>query len=379
MFLAGSAITWSSPEILKLSNASSTPFEEPINSNEASWVSSLVTLGAAFGSFIFTFLSDKIGRRITLLTAGIPFIICYFILAFAEKVEVIYIARFVLGLTVGGVFTLLPIYAGEIADKDSRGFLGSMINCGVCSGFLFSYALGPFVNVMTFNIVLAAVAAIFLISFSILGEEVPHFYVSIKEENLAKEVLQKLRGEGTDIEEELDEIQNHFFESKATFGEIFRSRCSVKAFVTSVGLLLFQQFSGINVVLFYSQKIFKKVGANLAPEYCTIIVGAVQFLSSFIYPTFGDKWGRKVLLIVSAIGMTISSSLLGAYSYLQSVNINLDNYAWVPLLCMTLFIVTYNSGYGPLPWVMLGELFSIRAKSVATSIASFVNWILAFL
>lgn len=378
MFLAGTAITWSSPEISKLTNATLTPFERPLDPNQGSWISSLVTLGAAFGSFLFTYLADKIGRRYTLLTAGVPFIACYFTLAFANEVELFYCARFVLGFTVGGVFSLLPIYAGEIADKKDRGILGSMINCAVCLGFLFSYALGPFVSIMFFNLVLAAFSALFFITFAFLGEEVPHYYISINEENLAKEVLQKLRGEHTDIDEELDEIQTKFLENSGSFREICASSCLIKALTTAVGLFIFQQFSGINVVLFYSQKIFKVVGANFRPEICAIIIGGVQFLSSFIYPTIGDQWGRKILLFCSALGMVLSLSTLGAYSYLQSKNIDLDNYAWLPLLCLTLFIVTYNSGYGPLPWVMLGELFPVRVKSIATSIASFVNWILAF-
>lgn len=378
MFLAGTALTWSSPEIPFLTNSTTTPFDRPLNTDEATWVSSLVTLGAAFGSFLFTCLADKMGRKYTLLSAGVPFLICYLILAFGNKVELFYCARFVMGLTVGGVFSLLPIYAGELSDKENRGILGSLISCAVCLGLLFSYALGPFVDVMIFNLVLAACSAIFLILFTFLGEEVPHYYVSINEEHLAKEVLQKLRGDYIDIDEELYEIQTKFKECNGTFCEIFGSKCLIRAFVTSVGLLIFQQFSGINVVLFYSQNIFKTVGANLPPEICTIIIGTVQFLSSFIYPLIGDKWGRKNILTFSAIGMVISSSSLGAYSYLQNHDMNLDNYTWIPLLCLTAFIVTYNTGYGPLPWVMLGELFPTRVKSIATSVACFVNWILAF-
>lgn len=378
MFLAGTALTWSSPEIPLLSNSSTTPLDHALNPDEATWVSSLVTLGAAFGSFLFTCLADRMGRKYTLLSAGVPFLVCYLILAFGKMVELFYCARFIMGLTVGGVFSLLPIYAGELSDKDNRGILGSLISCAVCLGLLFSYALGPFVNVMTFNLILAAFSAIFLILFTFLGEEVPHYYVSINEEHLAKEVLQKLRGDYIDIDEELFEIQNKFKECNGTFFDIFASRCSIKAFVTSVGLLIFQQFSGINVVIFYSQKIFNDVGANLAPEICTIIIGAVQFLSSFIYPLIGDKWGKKNILLFSAIGMVLSSSSLGTYSHLLNNNVNLENFKWVPLVCLMSFIVTYNTGYGPLPWVMLGELFPSRVKSVATSVACFVNWTLAF-
>lgn len=378
MFLAGTALTWSSPEIPFLTNASSSPFGRPLSQDEATWVSSLVTLGAAFGPFLFTYLADRMGRKYTLLSAGAPFLVCYLILAFGQIVELFYCARFIMGLTVGGVFSLLPIYAGEISDKENRGILGSLISCAVCTGLLFSYALGPFVDVMTFNLILAGCSAVFIILFTFLGEEVPHYYVSINEEHLAKEVLQKLRGDYIDIDEELFEIQTKFKECNGTFFEIFSSKSLIRAFLTSVGLLVFQQFSGINVVLFYSQTIFEDVGANLAPEICTIIIGAIQFLSSFIYPLIGDRFGRKIILTFSALGMVVSSSSLGAYSYLQTNKFNLENYTWVPLVCLGSFIITYNTGYGPLPWAMLGELFPTRVKSIATSVACFINWTLAF-
>ncbi|KAG5881445.1 Facilitated trehalose transporter Tret1, partial [Gonioctena quinquepunctata] len=209
-FLAGTALTWSSPEIPKLTNTTTSPFGRTIDEDEASWISSLVTLGAALGPYLFCLLADKMGRKYTLLAAGVPFLVCYLVQAFGHVVELFYVTRLVMGLTVGGVFTLIPIYSGEVADKSERGVLGALISCAVCTGFLFSYSLGPFVSVMVFNLILAALSAVFLVLFAFLGKEVPHYYISINEEDLAKEALQKLRGGYTDIDEELwrsDQVQ----------------------------------------------------------------------------------------------------------------------------------------------------------------------------
>ncbi|KAJ8919556.1 hypothetical protein NQ315_002178 [Exocentrus adspersus] len=380
MFVSGTALTWSSPELPIISNATTSPFKRNLSDEEATWVSSLVTLGAAAGPFFFTYLADKMGRKYTLLTAGVPFVVCYLMMAFGRIVELFYVARFILGLTVGGVFSVLPIYAGEVADKNNRGFIGFQMGCGVCSGLLFSCALGPYISVMYFNLILAVFPLVFLILFPFVGKEVPHYYISINETVLAKEALQKLRGSRYDVEDELLEIQRRFKEEEeGSFSDLFRSRALIKAVLTSVGLLIFQQFSGINIVLFYGQTIFKEVGANLAPEVCTIIIVAMQFLSSFIAPLIGDKLGRKPILVFSAIGMALSNASLAIYSHLQSKGIvNMDSVTFLPLVIMVGFIVSYNTGYGPLPWAILGELFPSRVKTIATSSVTAVNWLLAF-
>ncbi|KAJ8945500.1 hypothetical protein NQ318_017943 [Aromia moschata] len=358
MFIGGTALTWSSPEIPILSNTTSSPFKRKLSTEEETWVSSLVTLGAAFGPFFFTFLADKMGRKYTLLSMGVPFLVSYIMLAFGQIVELFYVARFVMGITVGGVFTLVPIYAGEVAKRSNRGTLGFLMGSAVCSGLLFSCALGPYVSVKLFNLVLAA----------------------INEPDLAKEALQKLRGSSDDIDEEFNEIQRKFKEDeRGSFSDIFRSKGLIKAFVTSVGLLIFQQLSGINAVLFYGQKIFQEVGSKLPPEVCTIIIASVQFVSSFIAPLIGDKLGRKCILLFSAVGMAVSEISLGVYSYLKDHNhMDMSRVSYLPLVLMTCFIITYNTGYGPLPWSMLGELFPPRVKSIATSSVTSINWILAF-
>ncbi|CAH1174135.1 unnamed protein product [Phaedon cochleariae] len=382
MFLAGTSLTWSSSQLPKLSHPSTTPFARPLTSSQASWVSSLLTLGAALGPFLFCFLADRVGRKNTLLMAGVPFTACYLMMAFATSVETFYAARLVMGLTVGGVCTLMPIYVGEISDKTNRGFLGSLMACATCMGLLFSNALGPFVSVQIFNLIPAFLALVFLLLFTLFGEEVPHYYVSINEDLLAKEALHKLRGGIQDVEEELIEIQDKFKEeARGSFADIFASRGLKKAFFTSVMLLLFQQFCGINVVLFYSQRIFEDSGASWSPEICSIVLGVVQFLTSFIAPIALGEFGRTTLLCFSGIGMALSEASLAAYSYLQSrPDFQMASYlSAFPMVAMVLFITVYNTGYGPLPWLMLGELFPTRVKSLATSCTCFLSWMLTFI
>ncbi|KAJ8977238.1 hypothetical protein NQ317_003813 [Molorchus minor] len=380
-FAACTALTWSSPVISKLEDAETTPFSKALTSEETSWISALLPLGAVFGPFLFGYLADKIGRKYTLLTCGAPVLISYLILAFSKTAILYYVARFLTGMSVGGVFTVLPIYVGEIAEDSNRGALGSSMNCFITAGLTFSYCVGPYVSITLFNVILAIFPCVFLILFFMLGYESPHYYVSNQKHDEAKFTLQKIRGteaEKTDIE--LLDIQTKIKEEgNGRIADIFKSKGLIKAFSISVGLLAFQQFSGINAILFYAQNIFEEAGTSLKPEICSILIGVVQFLASFVTPLIVDRLGRKVLLIFSGVGMAVSELPLGVYVYLNDHDHDVSSISFLPILCLIVYIITYNVGFGPLPWTIMGELFPSNVKSSASSLSAAICWFLGFL
>ncbi|XP_018564832.1 facilitated trehalose transporter Tret1-2 homolog [Anoplophora glabripennis] len=381
LFISGTAITWSSPVIEKLTNSTSSPFDHELSSEESSWVSSILTLGAAVSPFIYGYFLDKFGPKRVILSIGVPFLVSYVILACAKTTTLFYLARFLAGLAVGGTFATVPVYIGEITPKSNRGALLSTMSCAVSLGFLFPYCLGPYVDIIILNLVLAVFPVIFLVLFFLFGVECPHYYLHKQHNEMARMALKRIRTGQKDesIEKELVEIQTKIEEEgRGGFLDMFGSKGATKAFIIAVGLLIFQQFSGINAVLFYSQTIFKEVGTTLDPDICSIIVGAVQFLSSLVTPLVIDRYGRKKILICSAVGMALSEVPLGVYSFLNDRQINVQSVSFLPILMMTLFIVSYNSGFGPVPWIMLGEIFPTKVKTISTCTVSSVNWLLAF-
>ncbi|KAJ8942448.1 hypothetical protein NQ318_002660 [Aromia moschata] len=380
-FATATSLTWTSPILPKLESSEKTPFPKALTSEEASWISALLPLGAVFGPFVFGFLADKIGRKYSLLSCAIPYIVSYPLLAFSKTSVLYYVARFISGLAVGGVFTVIPMYVGEISTDSNRGALGSSMNCFITSGLLFSYIVGPYVSIVLFNLILTVFPVLFLMLFVILGTESPHYYVSKEQHDMARTVLHKLRGyQDHVVDKELLEIQAKIKEEgNGTFLDIFKSRGLIKAFIISVGLLAFQQFSGINAVLFYAQTIFKEAGTSLEPEICSIILGVVQFAASFVTPLVVERLGRKVLLLVSAAGMIISEAVLGTYGYLKDHDHDVSSISFLPILCIILYIITYNVGYGPLPWTIMGELFPSNVKSAASSVSAAICWFLGFL
>lgn len=152
------------------------------------------------------------------------------------------------------------------------------------------------------------------------------------------------------------------------------------ALIICLSLMFFQQFSGINAVIFYANKIFEAAGSKISADTCSIIVGVVQVLMTFVSAVLIDKAGRRLLLLQSSIVMGLCLVVLGIYFNLKESNEELvSTIGWLPLLCVILFIVSFSLGFGPIPWMIMGELFAADVKSIASAIAVMFNWALVFL
>jgi SP family facilitated glucose transporter-like MFS transporter 8 len=124
--------------------------------------------------------------------------------------------------------------------------------------------------------------------------------------------------------------------------------------------------------------LFQSAGSTLEPSTATIIVGVIQTVATFISTLVVDRLGRRILLLISDFVMAICTLLLGIYFYLKNEGHDTDNLGWLPLTSVCLFIVTFSLGYGPIPWMMVGELFAPHIKGFASSLSCVLNWILAF-
>lgn len=196
----------------------------------------------------------------------------------------------------------------------------------------------------------------------------------------AKKNLQWLRGEKVDINAEIAAMEKAILEEgKGGIADMFKTSGNVKAFVIVAGLIFFQQFSGINAVLSNAEYIFKQAKTPLDPAICTIMLGAVQLISSFLSMALIDKLGRKLLLLVSGLGMVLTEVPLGVYIFLNKHDVDVSGISFLPILSLVLFILTYNVGMGSLPWTVMGELYPSNIKSIAASVTTSFCWILGFL
>lgn len=146
----------------------------------------------------------------------------------------------------------------------------------------------------------------------------------------------------------------------------------------SIIIIIIDVFKSTSINNFY-HFYFQAANADSDSNTSSIIVGVVQVVSTFISTLIVDRLGRRKLLLVSASAMSVCTLLLGVFFFLKDSNQNVDSISWVPLVSLCVFMVAFSIGFGPIPWMILGELFSPSIKSTASSIASCFNWILAFL
>ncbi|KAG5675606.1 hypothetical protein PVAND_005498 [Polypedilum vanderplanki] len=379
----GLCLGWTSAAESKMKNASESPLSIFPTVEEFSWISSLLPLGALVGPYIAGPLADIIGRKWTLLSSSLFFILSFILLILTCNIPQIFVARLLQGLGVGFVMTVQTMYIGEIASDECRGALGSFMQLGIVIGILYVYCVGPFVSFVAYQYICLIVPIVFVITFFLMPDT-PQFYISKNRDAEAIKSLRFLRGKSAEgVQKEFDLIKKSVAESlknKGSIRDLFSNKGNIKALIISSGLLTFQQLSGINVVLFYCQSIFEKAGSSLEPAVATIIVGAVMVFASGCTPLVVERLGRKLILLFSAAGMSISLGLLGAFFFLDDQkNPIVESIKWLPIVSLIAFVFVYCVGFGPLPWAVSGEVFSPEIKSNASSIATSICWIFGFI
>ncbi|CAH1171153.1 unnamed protein product [Phaedon cochleariae] len=383
-FVCGTALGWTSPEVPKMKAVEDNPIDHILTPTEEGWVGSLLPLAAAVGPFAGGYMTDAIGRKITLLISATPFILAYFLNIIATDLTYFFLSRFLCGLGVGIVFTSIPMYVGEIADDEVRGSLGAFMLLFMVIGMLFSYVFGPYLTFKTFNVVLLVPPTAFFLLFLFFIPESPYYLVQTNKIERAEQALMKLRRSGRSMARNEAELIRQQVEvdrrNKGGILDIFKIKGQTRALMLSVGLLVCQQLSGINIIIFFAQDIFTAADVSLAPEICTIIIGIVQILASGATSLLVEKLGKRFLLMLSGIGMGLSHGVMACFFHLKDDQmIDISGVGWVPIVSLVVFIVTYCLGFGSLPWAVMGELFPVNIKSAASAVTASGGCLLGFI
>lgn len=292
----------------------------------------------------------------------------------------LFVGRFIGGIAIGAVSVATPMYIAELAESSIRGALGTLFQLQLTIGVLFGYLAGMVGDHRALSFMSCALPMLFLITFSWMPES-PVFLLSKNRKDAAKKALQWFRGRDYDVEDELTKMEDTIQEAeqkKGTLGDLMSSRGTVMALIIALGLMTFQQLSGINAVIFYSGKIFESSTSSLSATTASIIIGVVQVLATYSSTLLVDKAGRRILLLVSSTVMAVCLTALGLYFYLQSHGHDVSSISWLPLASVAMFIIVFSMGFGPIPWIMLGELFPSNVKGIASAVTAAFNWILAF-
>ncbi|ODM88818.1 Facilitated trehalose transporter Tret1-2 [Orchesella cincta] len=369
----GTVLTWTSPALPDLEKRNTFG---GLTISEKSWIASAVTFGAIFSGPLAGYILDRVGRRKSMVFLSFPLIIGWVLIAFSPSVVFMSIGRFLTGIAIGGYILVCNVYLAEISEQRIRGTIMTGTCIALGGGMLLTYVLGTFFSWFVLSVVNICISIIILLTIRTVPES-PVYLIHKGDKKKAGKELMRLRGatEFQQIELELNELQSSTLkvetqaqkstESPSLWRNLTR-RGSLKAIGITFALMVFQQLCGVNAVIFFAATIFSAAQTNLDANVCAIIIGVDILFAVFLTSFLIDKLGRRMLLFISLLGLTVCLSCLGVFFYLQRKNdgITPSGISWVPLVCLMLFMILYNIGIGPLG----------PASAAATSF----NWLLAF-
>ncbi|UXS37384.1 sugar porter family MFS transporter [Staphylococcus delphini] len=342
----------------------------PLNAYTEGLVVSSMLVGAIVGAGLSGPLSEKLGRRRLVFMISIVFIIGALILALAPTMEILVLGRAIIGLAVGGSTAIVPVYLSELAPTDARGSLSSlnqlMITIGILASFLVNYAFTP-IEGWRWMLGLAVVPSLILMIGVIFMPESPRWLLEKRGEKAARDVM-KLTYPASEIDHEIENMKkiNQIADNTWT---VLKSPWLLSTIIIGSIFALLQQLIGINAIIYYAPKIFATAGLGESTAILsTVGIGVVNVLVTIFAISIIDKIDRKKLLVIGNIGMVASLLIMSALIWLIGVN----SAAWIIMLCLTTFIIFFGVSWGPVLWVMLPELFPMRARGAATGIAALV-------
>lgn len=332
-------------------------------------VVSALLIGAIVGAGFSGSISDRWGRRRVVLLIAIVYIIGALGSAFSSDASMLVISRIVLGLAVGGSTALVPLYLSEMAPTHIRGTLASLNQLMITIGILVAYIINflfSSIDGWRWMLGLAVIPAIGLVIGVAFMPESPRWLVKKGREKDARGVM-KLTRKPEEIDSEIHEIKETE-KSQESAMTILKAHWLRPMLVAGIGLAVFQQFIGINAIIYYAPTIFSKAGLGASTSILsTVGIGIVNVLLTLVAVATIDKVGRKKLMLWGNVGMVISLVVLACIIFFAGLTAST---AWVTVVFLGIFIVFFAATWGPAVWVMLPELFPLKARGAGTGITT---------
>jgi sugar porter (SP) family MFS transporter len=330
---------------------------------------SALLIGAIVGAGLSGPISDRWGRRRVVLMIAIVYIIGALWAAFSPDALSLVLSRIVIGLAVGGSTALVPVYLSEMAPTHIRGSLASlnqlMITIGILVAYIVNYIFAP-IDGWRWMLGLAVVpAAIMVIGVAFMPES-PRWLVKRNREDDARKVMKYTR-KSQDIDPEIREIKRTESEQESAM-TVLKSGWVRPMLIAGIGLAIFQQIIGINAIIYYAPTIFTDAGMKASASILgTVGIGIVNVLMTLVAIATIDKIGRKKLMLWGNVGMVVSLVVLAAILFSAGESASA---AWIIVIFLGIFIVFFAATWGPAVWVILPELFPLKARGAGTGITT---------
>jgi SP family sugar:H+ symporter-like MFS transporter len=358
-----------------------------------------ILVGSSIGAFLAGRMADAIGRRNVMMLSAVLFLISALIAGAAGSSIVFICARILGGLGVGAASVISPVYISEVTPAAIRGRLSSvqqvMIITGLTGAFVANYAVARFAGGSTADFWLgftawrwmfwlqAVPAAIYLIALFFIPES-PRFLVAKGREAEAHTVLTKLFG-SNEADRKVSEIRASLAgdHHKPKMSDLIdKTTGKIRPILwTGIGLAVFQQLVGINVVFYYGATLWEAVGFSENDALMINILSGVLSIGACVFTIATvDKIGRKPLLLIGSAGMTVT---LGTVAWAFSTAVTgasgavalPGNNGLIALIAANLYTVFFNMSWGPIMWVMLGEMFPNQIRGSGLAVSGFAQWI----
>lgn len=370
--------------------------------NSEKWYASLFNIGAVVGAFTGSWMSDRFGRKNTVAFTAIPHMIAWGGTALAHSGGLLLALRILCGWAVGIGSAVTPCYIGEVATTRLRGALGAANQLSITIGIFVVAVLGNDVFLYTYegqnfsnwrSLAWFAFVLSFLLLFMACMPESPRWLAKTGQVEKVPGQLRRLRS--SRIEFELDTILSESSHSttpavvnapmadnqqtsltqadQQTQPSMFTTYRT--SFIIGIGLCLFQQFTGANAVMMYINKIC--IQAKISnPELAALLAMGAQVVFTAMACMLIDKAGRRPLLMLACTCMILSHGIL-CYYYV-ALGHGWFSPSWLALAALFIFIFGFSMGMGPIPWLILSEIFPTEVRSTASSYAIVVNWLSSF-
>ena len=349
-----------------------------LTSGEQGFMTASAMLGATVGSLAAAKPGDRHGRRDCLKVVAAFYLLCAIGCAFSSSLAVIVTARFLGGLAVGASSVLGPMYLAEIAPAAWRGRLVACFQVNIVLGVLLAYGSNYFLGSLDlgasewrWKLGVQAAPAFAFLSLLFFIPRSPRWLMMTGRRAEAAAVLGKIGV--TDVAGQLAAIQASLHEEKSGRAAPLFVRSLRKPVLLAITIAMFNQLGGINALWYYADQIFARAGFDKhASAMQSVILGAVNLLSTLVGMAIIDKVGRKPLLICGSIGGAVS---LGLVAWIFNSNLHADWLVWL----LGGMVICHAFGQGAVIWVFISEIFPNLVRSKGQTLGSFTHWFMAML
>ena len=369
---------WSSPTLEKLLRGDASFTISPV---EASWVASLVNLGRLLGAVIAAVSANLLGSKRTITMTLFPLAGGWLLIILANDVNWLYVSRLCSGVGLGMGYCVFPLYIGEVSMPEIRGALVSLASCGAPFGQVLASVCGMYLSIDEAASIYLAMTIALIIMFFCLPES-PHHLMKIGQHEAARKSINWYRS-SREVENEVAAVEKFVATNASqTFADKFKEFGTPpirKATFQIMALYTFMQSCGLNSILFYMETILRRGHFTLiSAGELVIYVNICGVFASAISISIIDRFGRRFLLLISSIGVTMFMIGLMTHFFLIDMNIDVTSFQWLPMISMFGFIIFFFFGLMPVPSAVLSETFPASIKHIAACIASLTGAVFAF-